>query len=104
MPLDGSIRYLDATVSRAEQEFPTAAPPFIPVHATTLGKILLGFQSEQTIAQVIGNGVRLKRFTAYTIVQPQALRDELQRVRQWGYAVSDQESTLGLPLCGRSDP
>lgn len=87
----------------------TRSPTFrMPVHATALGKVLLAFGREQTIEQVIGNGVRLKKFTAHTIVQPQALREELRRVRERGYAMSDQESTLGcrcmaVPVRSRSN-
>ena len=74
----------------------TRSPTFrMAVHATALGKILLAFRNEETLEKVIGNGVRLKKFTTHTIVQPQTLREELRSVRERGYAISDQESALG---------
>ena len=87
----------------------TRSPTFrMPVHATALGKVLLAFRNEQTIEKVIGNGVRLKKFTVHTIVEPHNLREELRCVRERGYAISDQESTLGcrcvaVPIRSRSN-
>jgi DNA-binding IclR family transcriptional regulator len=66
-----------------------------PAHATAMGKILLAFGGEETFAHFVGPMRTFKRFTRYTIVSPEALKQELETVAAQGYAVSDQECVVG---------
>src|SRR5262249_14179813 len=60
-----------------------------PAHATSTGKVLLAFlPDEERGARAPGP---LARVTARTIAEPAALRRELLRVRERGYAVSSEE-------------
>ena len=74
----------------------TASPRFrMSVHATGLGKVLLANGSPELFDQVIGDRQFLKQFTAFTITRPDKLKRELETVLSQGYAVADQEATLG---------
>lgn len=50
-----------------------------PLHATATGKALLAFQSSEFIQNYLSNP--LKKFTPYTITDPDLLQLELERVR-----------------------
>lgn len=65
-----------------------------PLHCTSLGKTLLAYQSEQMLQDLLRAGLR--RFTSRTITTPRRLRDELQRIREEGYALDNEEFEDGL--------
>ena len=65
-----------------------------PAHCTSVGKALLAFQPAELVRQVIDNG--LKRYTEKTIVEPEALQQELASIRTRGFALDDEEVEVGL--------
>ncbi|HWE53800.1 MAG TPA: IclR family transcriptional regulator [Bryobacteraceae bacterium] len=67
----------------------------IPAHCTALGKSILAFSSRDVAASVLRKDA-FKCFTPNTITSPARLRDELQRVRQLGYACDNEEWEKGL--------
>ncbi|SLK09014.1 IclR family transcriptional regulator [Novosphingobium mathurense] len=69
-----------------------------PAHATSTGKAALAFQSPAEIERFISLGLR--RFTEQTIVDPDHLRQELQAIRERGYAFDDGELTDGVKCIG----
>ncbi|NUP68701.1 MAG: IclR family transcriptional regulator [Nonomuraea sp.] len=58
-----------------------------PVHATAVGKAILAWQPEETLA-----GLALEPITKHTITDPDRLRAELTHIRRRGYAVDDREN------------
>ncbi len=66
-----------------------------PVHASGIGKALLAFLPEDK-AEALTGGRALAAFTPATIVEPEALRAELTRIRRRGWSVDDEERTLGM--------
>jgi DNA-binding IclR family transcriptional regulator len=64
----------------------------LPLHASALGKAMLAFMSEETVADVLAEP--LPRLTSRTL-SPRALRDELADVRERGYARERDEAILG---------
>jgi DNA-binding IclR family transcriptional regulator len=93
-PPDRPLRYW-ATIGKREDP-----------HYTGLGKILLAGLSEVLLDRHLAEH-ELVRCTEQTITDPAALRAELERVRQQGYALDDEESSLGLrciaaPILDRS--
>ncbi len=64
-------------------------------HATATGKVLLAHCDPPMLNRILGRQVRLRRYTASTICAPDALRAHLAEVVSQGYAISDQEVTLG---------
>ena len=66
-----------------------------PLHATGSGKVLLSRYSESKLDQYISN-TGLKRYTEFTITDPDTLKRELEKVRRQGYGIDEQECELGL--------
>ena len=65
-----------------------------PAHATSTGKVLLAFLPDEDRAGRTAGP--LPRVTPRTIAEPAALRRELARVRERGYAVSSEELEPGF--------
>jgi DNA-binding IclR family transcriptional regulator len=72
----------------------------VPLHATSTGKALLAFLPPAELEAALSQP--LPRFTDRTITDPGRLREELERVRRRGYAVSRGE--LETALWGASAP
>jgi len=68
---------------------------FIPAHCTAMGKVLLASLNREQLHSTIKE-VGLDNYTPYTITSLQDLENQLEKVRQQGYAVSNQEALLGL--------
>ena len=65
-----------------------------PLHATSSGKVLLAWADADALAAVLKTG--LERRTPATITDPEALRAELDRIRQRGWACTVEELETGL--------
>jgi len=65
-----------------------------PVHCTSTGQVLLAYQSEATIEQVIHKG--LACYTSTTITDSIKLKNLLKTIRSQGYAVSQEELHEGV--------
>lgn len=65
-----------------------------PLHCTGLGKALLAFSSNQTVAKLLGTP--LKAITENTIVDPEEFKRELTLIRERGYALDNEEITRGI--------
>ncbi len=66
----------------------------VPLHATSTGKALLAFLPPEELHTALSQS--LPQFTEQTITGPDELRDELERTRRRGYAVSRGELETGL--------
>jgi DNA-binding IclR family transcriptional regulator len=67
----------------------------MPLHATALGKILLANAGEDFFQRVVGLRRTLPPFTEHTTVDPDHLKAQLQKIREQGYASSEQETRKG---------
>ena len=65
-----------------------------PAYCTGVGKALLAHQPAAAVDHVCRSGLR--RHTVHTITEPRRLRKELERVRERGYAVDNEEHDLGV--------
>src|SRR5918992_375813 len=66
-----------------------------PAYATSMGRVLLAGLPEDRLDDYLA-GTTLQRFTPRTITSEAALREELKRVREQGWALNDQELEEGL--------
>lgn len=64
-------------------------------HGAAIGKVLLAGLSAEQVHEIVGD-TPLPAITTHTITDHELLRSELQRVRDRGYALSDQESIIGV--------
>lgn len=67
----------------------------LSLHATSQGKLLLAFLSEDEALRRLSDGV-LQAYTPHTATEPTALLPELRRIRAQGYSVEDGEYQVGL--------
>ena len=66
-----------------------------PLHCTGVGKAMFAFFDEARIDRILQN-TELKKFTEYTLDSPAAIKEDLARIRQQGYAIDDEEIEIGL--------
>lgn len=67
----------------------------LPAFATSMGRVLLANLPLEAQDNYLKR-VSLIRYTQYTIFNINELKEELQRIRQQGYAINDQELEIGL--------
>jgi IclR family pca regulon transcriptional regulator len=67
----------------------------LPAHCTGMGRVLLAALPDAELDEFLGE-VRLEAFTDRTIADPAGLRQAIEKVRQEGWALVDQELEMGL--------
>lgn len=95
----GEAIYIERVEARRALRIPSAMGRGYPVHATSLGKVLLAHQPPGAVREVLaarGMGAH----TPKTIVDPEVFDAELARVRGQGYAVDNEEYDEGLRCIG----
>ncbi len=60
-----------------------------PIHCTSEGLCILAFQDQKTIERVLS--MPMYPYTSATLTQPEQIMDELENIRQKGYAISKDE-------------
>lgn len=91
---EGTVLYVEKVESPRPLRMPSSVGKRVPAHCTALGKVFLaGLERAQELALVYRP---LERFTANTIVDPDRLRDEIERVRTAGFALDHEEIEEGL--------
>jgi DNA-binding IclR family transcriptional regulator len=88
-----SALYVDQVAGSSALQSHNWVGQHIPLHATSNGKVLLTGLEEQERDAVLG---RLARFTPRTVTSRSKLGEELERVREQGYAVAVDELEMGL--------
>ncbi|WP_299983562.1 IclR family transcriptional regulator [Desulfobacula sp.] len=67
----------------------------LPVNCTSQGKVILAYMNDDRANEIMENFIFEKK-TEKTIVSMSALKNELELVREKGYAVNDEELEKGL--------
>lgn len=70
-----------------------------PIHLSSLGKALLASLPDDERAEVVGR-INFEKVTRYSVGSAQELNAQLARARERGYAVTDQERSLGVRSVG----
>ena len=65
-----------------------------PLHCTGLGKALLAFSPDDTVAKILKTS--LKAMTEKTITDPEVFKRELVLIRERGYTFDNEEITRGI--------
>jgi len=92
---DGEAVFISQVESREMMRMIVRLGSRSPIHASGVGKALLAYMSEQDLAQILQQR-GLARYTERSIDNPTRLREELQRIRQLGHALDDEEHAIGL--------
>ena len=81
--------------SRASLRVVSEVGARLPVHCTSQGKLFLAHVSQAECRRILRQ-IELKAYTPNTLTQPEQFASELQRIREQGYAVENEEYKLGL--------
>lgn len=97
VPSGGDVLYIERVEGLGALRFTTEAFRRSPVHRSSAGKAIAAFRPEVAAARIKAG---MKPFTGHTVVIPSMFLEELQRVRERGYAVSIDEAEMGLSSIG----
>lgn len=90
---DTDIVYVNKIHGHRAARSPSRIGARLPAYCTGVGKALLAFDHDAAEAAMAAG---LPALTEYTLVEPDAFRAELRRIRQDGIAYDRQEAALGL--------
>jgi DNA-binding IclR family transcriptional regulator len=91
----GEALYLDKIDGRRTVRVVSRVGMTLPAHCSGVGKMLLAHLPDDEVETIV-RAKGLKRFTPNTITERPALRAELRRIRERGYAIDDEEIEIGL--------
>jgi len=92
--LDGvEVFYLEKVSGHHQVRRPSRIAGRMPLHCTATGKAILAYSPRGLLDAVVEVG--LPRVTRNTMVTPQRLVADLERVRHRGYSVEQEETKLG---------
>jgi len=67
----------------------------MPFHCTASAKVLLAYRSSNEIRRII-NENPLQKYTSRTIIDPKKLEEHLNKIRENGFAICDEELEEGI--------
>ncbi|HET7480651.1 MAG TPA: IclR family transcriptional regulator [Rubrobacteraceae bacterium] len=90
-----SVVYLEQVAAPRMVRMFTEPGNRVPPHASGTGKVLLAYQPPEAVTAILGRG-GLTRFTPNTITDINRLREELDHIREQGYATDSEEIEEGV--------
>jgi len=93
------VLYLEREVGHPNAILTEVVGRRVPLHCTSLGKVLLAFLPDQERLELV-KSLPLEGYTPNTIVEKKRLLDELRRIRRRGYALDVEEFHLGSACVG----
>jgi len=91
----GDVVYIDQVESEKMVKMIAKLGSRGPSHSNAVGKALLAHLSGSELERFL-KGRKLQRFTPHTIVSPDVLKKELEKVKARGYAVDQEETEEGI--------
>ena len=100
MLTDDEAIYLDKLVDpHLPYQFASRVGGRIPLHCTAIGKSMLAGMPPEQAAELLARRELVRR-TPHTLVSPEAIRAELERVRERGFAIDDEENERNIRCVG----
>jgi len=94
--LDGAeVVYISRRMTKHIMSISLNVGTRLPAVVTSMGRVLLADKSAEELDTILGK-VQFQQFTEHTVADKQALKDELLKVRNQGYAIVSEELELGL--------
>jgi len=90
----GQMLYVEVVYSEHSLTIGARVGRHLPVHCTASGKVLLAFLPAEVTKPILDGTLAV--YTEKTITLPERLREELDLVRQRGYALADEEFEIGI--------
>jgi DNA-binding IclR family transcriptional regulator len=88
------VRVLATISGKSDVEIGVKQGSLLAFHASAQGKVALAYGSDTLRAKVLRSP--LKPLTPHTIINPAALRKEIDLVRKQGWAVAPNETVIGM--------
>ena len=106
LPDGGNVVYVDKRESQHSMRICTSVGLRLPMYCTAVGKAILAFMNDKEREAIIGD-MQFASRTEKTITSKEALLEQLDRIKQDGYAIDDEELEYGLicvavPILGKS--
>ena len=104
---NGEVVYLDKAEGTSAVRFAAELGTRRPIYCTGLGKAILATHTDTKVREIIKRN-RLTPFTENTITTYNELLEELEAIRERGYAIDNQECVkdifcVAAPIYGTSD-
>lgn len=84
------VLYLDWVESTRPVSLASITGKKLPAYCTGIGKIFLAYMDEASLSSYFRE-IKLNRYTANTVTNPEILKKQLQQVRAQGYAIDNAE-------------
>lgn len=92
---EGKVVFLHRVDPRTRKSYVPAGTATIPLHCSSIGKMLLAVLPAHEVQRAL-SGQKLVPVTPNTVVNERALRQELETANRNGFALDDEENTIGL--------
>lgn len=92
---NNSVYVMDQVRSSKNYALSATVGMIEPIHCSSVGKCILAFRRPDTIRALLED-YSFTRYTEHTITTPEALLENLERIRTLGYAVDDEEMAPGV--------
>lgn len=100
----GSIIYLARYEGHPAVRLTSNIGDKMPVSVCAVGKALVARLHDHDLEQLYPDALELPVMTPKSLKTGRALKDEIARIREQGYAFEDEESTLGVVCLGMAVP
>lgn len=94
VPMGGRILYVDTIESAQRLRTTSRVGTIDPLHSTALGKAILASYGDEGVTRLLGS-TELDERTPATLSSLPLLLTDLERTRQRGYAIDDEENEVG---------
>lgn len=91
----GKVLYLHSIDCPHALKLDLKVGSYQPVHCTALGRVLLAYQDENSIANILKKN-KLPAYTAKTVTNPAQLIEILKQIREEGYSYVNEEYRPGV--------
>lgn len=88
------VVYIERLTGRQSDRVPSVVSGRMPMNCTATGKCMLAFGPDEWLDNLLARG--LGPLTAYSIVVPSALHDDLAATRTRGFAIEREEAVIGM--------
>lgn len=95
VPKDGKVLYLEASYPASKSVAYSVTGKTLNMHCTGVGKAMLSKMSLEDVKKIV-DYYGLPRYTSTTITEYEALINELEAIRQRGYAIDNGEEAYGV--------
>jgi len=98
--LDGvDIVYIDTVEAKTNIQLKARTGTRSPAYATSIGKAILALLPNDLLVNALLK-TEFQSYTPFTITSIEKLKEQLPRIRKTGYAINNQESSIGVIAVG----